>query len=50
MNFDKGFSLLASIVVLATITSLILPGRQTVGVINAGGNFFTNALKTAQGR
>lgn len=32
------------------LTALVLPGRQTVGVVNALGNVFTGSLKTAQGR
>jgi hypothetical protein len=38
------------IVGIALATTLILPGRQTAAVITAGGNVFSNALKTAQGR
>jgi len=32
------------------MTALVLPGRQTVGVVNALSNLFTGSLKTAQGR
>lgn len=32
------------------LTALVLPGRQTVGVVNALGNLFTGSLKAAQGR
>jgi hypothetical protein len=42
---DKIFNVLGSIVVLATITTLVLPGRGTAGVIKAGGNAFTGAIK-----
>lgn len=38
------------IVGIALVTTLILPGRQTAGVITAAGNVFSNSLKTAQGR
>jgi hypothetical protein len=38
------------IVGIALATTLILPGRQTASVIRAGGDVFSNALKTAQGR
>ena len=38
------------IVAIAMVTTLILPGRQTASVLAAGGNVFTDALKTAQGR
>lgn len=47
---NRMFDILASIVVVAGITTLILPGRQTPAVINAGGNAFSNALKAATGR
>jgi hypothetical protein len=32
------------------LTAAVLPGRQTVGVINALSGLFTGSLKTAQGR
>lgn len=32
------------------VTALVLPGRQTVGVINAISGLFSGSLKTAQGR
>ena len=38
------------IVGIALVTTLILPGRQTAAVLTAGGNVFSNAIKTAQGR
>lgn len=38
------------VVAVAMITTLILPGRQTASVINAGGNVFSTAIKTAMGR
>lgn len=47
---DKGFSILASIVIVAGITAMVLPGRQTPAVIREGGNAFTGALKAATGR
>lgn len=47
---NRVFDILASIVVVAGITTLILPGRQTPAVISAGGNAFSGALKAAQGR
>lgn len=46
---DKLFNVLGSIVVLAIVTTLVLPGRQTVGVINAGGNAFSGGLRAAMG-
>lgn len=47
---NRFFDILASIVTVAGITTLILPGRQTPGVINAGGNAFSGALKAATGQ
>lgn len=47
---DKGFSILASIVIVAGITAMVLPGRQTPAVIREGGNAFANSLKAATGR
>jgi hypothetical protein len=38
------------IVGIALATTLILPGRQTVGVLNAFSNLFTGSLRTAMGR
>lgn len=46
---NRIFDILASIVTVAGITTLILPGRQTGSVITAGGNAFSNALRAAQG-
>ena len=46
---DKLFNVLGSIVVLAIVTTLVLPGRQTVGVINASGGAFAGGLRAAMG-
>ena len=46
MNFDKFFSLLGSIVILAGVT-VVLTSTQTVGVIKAGSGGFIGALKAA---
>jgi hypothetical protein len=46
---DGIFTILASIVTLAIITTLVLPGRGTASDITAGGNAFTNAIKAAMG-
>jgi len=46
---DKVVNLFGSIVVLAIVTTLILPGRQTVGVVNAAGNTFTGGIRAAMG-
>jgi len=50
MNGSRFFDILASIVVVALVTTLILPGRNTAGVITAGAGGFSNVLRTAQGR
>lgn len=46
---DKIVTIFGTIVVLAIVTTLVLPGRQTVGVINAGGGTFINAIRAALG-
>lgn len=43
---DNLFSLAASFVVVALVTSLILPGRQTATIITAGSNGFAKNLST----
>lgn len=50
MNGSRFFDIMASIVVVALVTTLVLPGRQTVGVINAGSGGFASVLRAAQGR
>lgn len=50
MNGSKFFDIVASIVAVALVTTLILPGRQTGQVINAGGRAFSGSLSTAMGR
>ena len=47
---DKVVNIFGTIVVLAIVTTILLPGRQTPGVITAGGNAFSNALKAAMGK
>lgn len=47
---DKIVTIFGTIVILAIVTTLVLPGRQTVGVINAGGNTFIGAIKAALGQ
>jgi hypothetical protein len=39
-----------AIVGVALVTTLVLPDRRTAQVLTAGGNVFTNALRTAMGR
>ena len=47
---DKVVNIFGTIVVLAIVTTILLPGRQTGTVITAGGNAFSNAIKAAMGR
>lgn len=47
---DKLVTVLATIVILAIVTTLVLPGRQTPAVINAGGSAFSGSLRAAMGR
>lgn len=47
---DGIFALLGSIVILAIVTTLVLPGRNTAKVISASGSSFSGALKAAMGR
>ncbi len=49
MKVDDIFSLLGSIVILAIITTLVLPGRQTTSVIQAGSQGFIGAIKAGMG-
>jgi hypothetical protein len=46
---DKIVNLFGSIIVLAIVTTLVLPKRQTVGVIQAGGGTFVESIKAAMG-
>lgn len=43
---DNIFSLIASLVVVALATSLVLPGRQTANIITAGSNGLAKNLST----
>lgn len=50
MNIDGLVTVLGSIIVLATVTTLVLPGRQTPSVIK---NFFAGlaaAIRAAMGQ
>ena len=47
---DKVVNIFGTIVVLAIVTTILLPGRQTPGVITAGGNAYSNAIKAAMGK
>lgn len=46
---DKIISVLGTIVILAIVTTLILPGRQTPAVINAGSAGFIGSIRAAMG-
>jgi hypothetical protein len=50
MNASRFFDIIASVVVVALVTTLILPGRTTTGVIRESSTGFSNILRTAQGR
>lgn len=50
MNASRFFDIAASIVTVALVTTLILPGRQTQGVIRETTTGFGNVLGAAQGR
>jgi len=50
MKPDDIFTLLGSIVLLAIVTTLVLPNRQTAKVVGAGGNAFVNSIRAAMGR
>jgi len=49
-NADGLFTLLGSIVLVALVTTLVLPGRQTPKVISAGGGAFAGSLRAALGK
>lgn len=49
MNADKFFTLLGSIVILATVTA-VLSSKNTSGIITSGFGGFSNALRAASGR
>lgn len=46
----KFADVLTSVIVVAAITALVLPGRQTAKVVKAGGDAFAGVLKAATGR
>ncbi len=50
MNGAKFVDVLLSIVTVALVTTLILPGRQTPAVIREGSTGFGNVLSKAMGR
>jgi hypothetical protein len=46
---SKFTDILGTIVVVALVTTLVLPNRKTASVIKESGNAFANVLKAAQG-
>ena len=50
MSLDKGANILAMIIVLAIVTTLVLPGRQTPKVISSFFSGFSGSIKSAMGR
>ena len=50
MNADKIFNVLGSIVILAIITTLVLPQRQTPAVISSFFNGFSGSIKAGLGQ
>jgi hypothetical protein len=47
---SKFTDILGTVVIVALVTTLVLPKRQTPAIIKEGGNAFANVLKAAQGR
>ena len=47
---DKVLTVAGSIVILAIVTTVLLPGRQTPGVITSIGNAFAGSLRAASGK
>lgn len=50
MRVDDIFSLAGSIVILAIVTTLVLPGRETQNVITATGQSFAGSISAAMGK
>lgn len=46
---DRITNIFGTIVILAIVTTLVLPGRQTAGVIKAGGDTFIGSIRAALG-
>lgn len=47
---DKMFNVLGTIVVLAIVTTLVLPGRQTPAVLSSFFNGFSGSLRAGMGK
>lgn len=50
MNGSRLFDVLSSLVVVLLVTTLILPGRQTTGVIRASGRAGSDLFRAASGQ
>ena len=46
---DKLFNVLGSIVLVALVTTLVLPGRQTPAVIDSASKGFAGSIRAALG-
>lgn len=47
---DRLIGLGLAVIALATVTTLVLPGRQTASVATAGGSAFAKVINSALGR
>lgn len=47
---DKVVNVFGTIVVLAIVTTILLPGRQTPGVIKSIGDAFAGSIRAASGK
>jgi hypothetical protein len=47
MNVSKFTDLLTTVVIVAGITALVLPKRETANVIKASGTAFSSVIKSA---
>lgn len=47
---SKFTDILGTIVLVALVTTLVLPKRQTAAVVKESGSAFANIIKAAQGR
>jgi hypothetical protein len=50
MNKDNIFSVITSLLVVALVTTLVLPGRQTNAILGTGTNGLAKNIKTAIGQ
>lgn len=50
MNGDKILTVLGSIVTVALVTTIVVNGAGAASVLKAAGDFFSGALRAAQGK